>query len=260
MTLKQFINQARRENGTLEVKFVKVTDKTERTAIYAANAEAGFSLQENKIVSPKTLKSVTSTFDRVYVQNVQYVGAYLVFPERVSEHSTQRTLNARYLKPLPDGGQWQWRSLYVEQMISVKYNGQVVWENNELFNFNLVGEDGEIRTVMSRANYDAMIKSQEDRRNAEARSEAERIARHKKAVELARTLSDQDCAVDTGYVNGHAYDSEDESIAYNAINIKHDWLVRTHPEQHQMSYIDTVRGYHEGKCTCGYAWKMDSSD
>lgn len=260
MTLKEFVDRARREGGTLEVKFVKVTDKTERTAIYAANAEAGYSLQESKVVSPKTLKNITDTFDRVYVQNVQYVGAYFVFPERVSEHSTQHTVNPRYLKPLPDGGQWQWRSLYVQQMISVKYNGQVVWENNDLFNFSLIGEDGEIRTVMPRAEYDAMIKQQEEERNAEARDEAERIARHKKAVALARTLSDQDCAVDTGYVNGHAYDSEDESIRYDAINIKHDWLVRTHPERHQMSYIDTNRGYHERSCTCGYVWRMDSSD
>ena len=44
MTLKEFVDRARREGGTLEVKFVKVTDKTERTAIYAANAEVGYSL------------------------------------------------------------------------------------------------------------------------------------------------------------------------------------------------------------------------
>ena len=187
----------------------------------------------------------------------------MTFPEKITENSN--IYNQDRVNTAPSGEKWQWRRLYIEQIIEVQYNGKVVWKNDGTFNFNLIGKDGEELTVVTADEYNKQMKEIEDRKRAEVASEAKRKILHKKAVALARSLTESDCSVDLGWVNGWGYADEEEALRRDAILIKHDQLCHQNPEKHKLyetnSYRERTRGSSCIKCSgCGFSYSVDASD
>lgn len=63
--------------------------------------------------------------------------------------------------------------------------------------------------------------------------------------------------VDYGTCNGW---NEETRNKFRIANILHDKDKLAHPELHKESKIDTMRGWHETKCSCGFRHSCDSSD
>lgn len=47
---------------------------------------------------------------------------------------------------------------------------------------------------------------------------------------------------------------------FRIASILHDRDMKAHPELHKVHRVDTIRGWHETSCTCGYKHSCDSSD
>lgn len=55
------------------------------------------------------------------------------------------------------------------------------------------------------------------------------------------------------------WDNEKRRL-FRIASILHDRDMKAHPELHEVRKVDTVRGWHETSCTCGYRHSCDSSD
>lgn len=263
MTLKEYFDKARDEDGELLVRFVKITDNTERTVVFSNAADVDATFDNSVEVSHRILKTINKNHDRIYKNDIKYLGCLVTFPEKITDNSN--VYNQDSVHSAPNGENWQWRRLYIEQIIEVQYNGKVVWKNDGTFNFSLIGRDGEKLTVVTADEYNKQMKEIEDKKRAEVASEAKRKVLHKKAVELAKTLTEEDCSVDLGWVNGWGYTDEKETIKRDAILIKHDQLCHQYPEKHKLyeanSYRERTRGFSCTKCSgCGFSYSVDSSD
>ena len=266
MTLKEYFDKARDEDGQLLVRFIKIIDNTERTVVFSNAADVGATFNNSVEVSPSTLKTINKNHDRIYTKNVKYVGCLVTFPEKITENSN--IYNQDRVNTAPSGEKWQWRRLYIEQIIEVPEEVEKLlnhWKNDGTFNFNLIGKDGEELTVVTADEYNKQMKEIEDRKRAEVASEAKRKILHKKAVALARSLTEADCSVDLGWVNGWGYADEEEALRRDAILIKHDQLCHQHPEKHKLyetnSYRERTRGSSCIKCSgCGFSYSVDASD
>lgn len=199
-TIKEYFNKAQNENGQLLVKFMKITNNKERTVVFSNSADVQATFDESVVVSDKTLKTITKTHDRVYKSDVKYVGCLVTFPEKITE--TSNVYNQNNINTATDGEKWQWRRLYIEQILEVQYNGKVVWKNDGTFDFSLIGKDGEKLTVVSSEEYYKKMKELEDKMKAKVANEAKMKILHKKAVELAKTLTEEYCSINLGWVNG----------------------------------------------------------
>lgn len=60
-----------------------------------------------------------------------------------------------------------------------------------------------------------------------------------------------------GLVNGW---SEETHKKFPEAEKMHKEAMALHPELHQMVNIDTPRGWHDYKCSCGFHWGYDSGD
>ena len=58
MTLKEYFDKARDEDGQLLVRFIKITDNTERTVVFSNAADVGATFNNSVEVSPSTLKTI----------------------------------------------------------------------------------------------------------------------------------------------------------------------------------------------------------
>lgn len=267
LTLKQLFQKSRKEDGVLQIHFYEVTSvkETERTAI-VSNIGAGYSFLDSKVVSPEKLKTIMKNHDRVFVKTETYTGCLVTFPENVTDHP-ERVHSKVFTAD--DGTKWQWTRCYIQEMIDVTYNGKVVWKNDdELFNYNLIGKKKDIIKIVSKEELDKMEAQAEAIRRSRERDKANYRLMHKKAIELAKNLTEEDCSVDLGYSITNGWDSHyinDYKIMLLAIAKKHDELERTNPEKHSMynasSHYDNTRGFHTYKCKgCNFSYSVDSSD
>jgi len=261
MTLKEFFNKAKSENGELQVHFIKVTDNQERTVIFSNSAGVGAKFEDQKTVTPKVLKTIMKNHDRVYEQDVKYTGSLVTFPERI----TEQTPNVTQDNTAEDGSKWQWRRLYIQQIIDVKYNGKTVWENNGLFNFSLIGQDGKMRTTVSKDEIDKQQSAIDYWNRKMERTSMEFKALRKKAVEVAKGLTEEQCSIELGYAASNVFNvlTDEEKIRVLAIEIKHDQLCRTNPSKHEMQDTsrNPMRGDHSYHCKgCKFGYSVDSSD
>lgn len=63
--------------------------------------------------------------------------------------------------------------------------------------------------------------------------------------------------VDYGTMNGWGWKT---CFDFRVAKILHDHDAKTNPSLHDVKTIDTVYGWHETKCACGFGWSCDSSD
>ena len=74
MTLKEYFDKARDEDGKLLVRFVKITDNTERTVVFSNAADVDATFDNSVEVSTKTLKTI------IYFLFI-YIHLLLVYPK-----------------------------------------------------------------------------------------------------------------------------------------------------------------------------------
>ena len=60
-----------------------------------------------------------------------------------------------------------------------------------------------------------------------------------------------------GTMNGWNWE---QSFNFRVANILHQWDMDRNPQFHDVDEINTMRGWHETKCKCGFEWSCDSSD
>ena len=62
MTLKEYFDKARDEDGKLLVRFVKITDNTERTVVFSNAADVDATFDNSVEVSHRILKTIKIVF------------------------------------------------------------------------------------------------------------------------------------------------------------------------------------------------------
>lgn len=277
----EIVNKAIAEHGKLEVTFIRVTDGGERTVEYSTYADFNYQYHVSKIVGRETLVKIEKiTHDRVFSKDVKYVGAYFIFPEKIVEDNVSASNTYDPLKVLTadNGEKWHIRSLYVQQILEIKYNGTPVFKNSGVFDFGIIGDDGkEYRTV----SFEDVkkIQAQIEQKQAEKMKAAGKQALvDKMAAEFIKSgkvpgydghgekgMIPIDVAVHRhlGYVNGWGYDVED-CAARKALFQKHHQLAHLHPEEHQWYNAESesaqMHGFNDYRCKCGFGWAVDSSD
>lgn len=93
--------------------------------------------------------------------------------------------------------------------------------------------------------------------------EAMRKARIKEIEDIANAEGEITDAVrqkwfrNYGTCNGWG---EEQSKLFRIASVLHDRDMKAHPELHSIRNVDTVRGWHETTCSCGYGHSCDSSD
>lgn len=60
-----------------------------------------------------------------------------------------------------------------------------------------------------------------------------------------------------GTKNGWTWE---QNFNFRVASILHQWDVDRNPQFHKMHNVDTMRGWHESKCKCGFGWSCDSGD
>ena len=262
----EIVNKAIAEHGKLEVKFIRVTDGGERTVEYSTYADFKYQYHVSKTVGRETLVKIEKiTHDRVFSKDVKYVGAYFIFPEKIVEDNVSASNTYDPLKVLTadNGEKWHIRSLYVQQILEIRYNGTPVFKNSGVFDFSIIGDDGkEYRTVP----YSEIQKREAELEAKEAermKDEARLVLARKRAAEIYPTLTRNDACQHLGWVNGWLHDVE--SIARRrAIRQKHHELCKKEPGKHQWYNAESEsaqrRGFNDYRCTCGYGVAVDSSD
>ena len=261
LKFKDYVNKAQNEGAKLEIKFIKVTDSTERTIEYCVNSGVSYNLDLFKQVSQRVLKAIEKNHDRVFSQDYKWVGGYFIYPELITENSN---VHGKQFKTTDGQAWWQWRSMYIEQILEIKFNNEVVFKNEGTFDFSMIGDEGKIYTVLPYEKYLAIQKAEQEREYDRVKREAEWKLVRDKAKELAKTLKPEDACQNLGMMNGWSYANTPEVVERVAIQIKHSQLAHEHPEQHKMYDVESasaqMHGYHDLRCACGYGYGWDSSD
>lgn len=60
-----------------------------------------------------------------------------------------------------------------------------------------------------------------------------------------------------GTMNGWGWE---QNFNYRVANLLHTWDSDRNPQLHRKHVVDTIRGWHETTCSCGFGWSCDSSD
>ena len=264
LKFKDYVDKARAEKGTLEITFIRISDNKPRTVVYNSEVEAGYRIDYDKALSPSFLKKIEKNHDRIYAKTLKFVGAYFTFPEKITEHSTEHNDQSYHIDR--HGVGWQWRSLYVQQIKEIKYNGQVVISipDNQMFDFKFIGDDEEVYTKMTAEEVQKAEKESAEREYDRVRREAEWELVKKDAKQLAPTLTEKDCGVNLGMMNGWSYRHTPDVVKRKAILMKHNQLMHSNPERHWLydneSYHAQMHGFHDLRCPCGFGYGWDSSD
>ncbi len=283
----QIVNKAIAEHGKLEVTFIRVTDGGERTVEYSTYADFNYQYHVSKIVGKATLVKIERiTHDRVFAKNVKYVGAYFIFPEKIvgDNVSASNTYDPLKVLTADNGEKWHIRSLYVQQILEIKYNGTSVFKNSGVFDFSIIGDDGKEYTTVPYAQVLAAEEKQKQRDAEDARRRGNAMLAKKWRDRFIKATTDKaeeealraeglrpislhaDGSVHfyhLGWINGWGYDPEEWGRRW-AIQTLHNRECKEHPDDHQMynreDYWHQTHGFNDYCCTCGYGWAVDSSD
>lgn len=277
----EYVKKAKAEHGKLEIDFIKVTNGAPRTVLFSTYADFQWEYFPAKSIGKEVLVKIEKNHDRVYAKDVKYVGAYFIFPEViVDENISPETYDFYKCKTAENGEVWHIRSLYVQQITEVRYNGAVVFHNDNVFDFGFIGDDGkEYRSVP----YDDIKKIQakiEQREAEKMQDVAEQALVDKKAAEFIKTgkvpgytgkspgdkgMIPIDVAVHRhlGYMNGWSYDVESRAVR-KALFQRHHQLAHMHPEEHRWYNAESpssqMHGFNDYRCICGFGYAVDSSD
>jgi hypothetical protein len=270
MNFKQIVNKAMRDQGELLIEFIKVTDGNKRVVKFATSADVGYTLSEPQVITAPTLKKIEKiTHNRIFSQQLTFKGCLLTFPEDISGEDT--AISSKTIKHAPNGAPFQWRRLYVNQILTIKYNGDIIFDvQDKIFDFDIY-DAGELITTVSKADIDNKLAAKQKIDNDRLRDKTINKQFDREVDKIAKTLKPSDCAVNIGYLNGIPSRHEIKNVSpaeaaramkYYAIMRKHDILQKLDPEHHRMTSTTTgVRHNDEHtKCSCGFGYSADMSD
>lgn len=135
-----------------------------------------------------------------------------------------------------------------EEFLTMKVMGNVV--------FSHVGEDGLLEGMPEyKAKAMASLLNIDPNAEREARRKADNAAADAEG-EITDAVR-QKWFRNYGTCNGW---SDETARLFRIASILHDRDMKANPERHSIHRVDTIRGWHETSCTCGYRHSCDSSD
>lgn len=240
---------------SLKIKFIKITNDEERTAEYAIHAPKKYYLNYNVNVKSNTLKTITKEHDRVFEKDKHYTGTLLTFPERISGNENGEGVHH-------DAGEsWQWRRLYVQQILTIEVDGKVIAEKTkeDAFNFDLADSDEKERYIVP---YEE-IKKEEERKANEIKNKQKWERLKAEAKRIAAGMSKEEAMKKFETFHHMANDGIDDPTTLAILN-KHEELSKQFPNEHEMHDTEgpdnNRRGFYNYKCKCGFQHGWDSSD